>query len=60
MQRFHFSLLQTFHSRKCDSIFATAVIEIVKFESLLRFFVLIQENTLERTIRKVMTQTRLF
>ena len=28
MQGFNFSLLQTFHRRKCDSTFATSVIEV--------------------------------
>ena len=28
VQRFNFSLLQTYHSRKCANIFATLVIEI--------------------------------
>ena len=61
MQRFNSSLLQTSHCRKCGSIFAMSVIEFAKFESLLRFFVSILENALERTIRKVMAhlcQTR--
>ena len=47
---------QPFLGRKSDSIFATLVIEIAKFESLLRFFVLILENTLQRTIHKAMTE----
>ena len=47
---------QTFLGRKSDSIFATLVIEIAKFESLLWFFVLILENTLQRTIHKAMTE----
>ena len=35
MQRFNFSLLQTFHSRKCDGIFAKSVIEVgVQFQNL--------------------------
>ena len=34
-----------------------SVIEIVKFEGMLRFFVSILENTLERTIHKAMTQS---
>ena len=33
IQRFNSRLLQTFHGRKCDRIFATEIIEIAKFES---------------------------
>ena len=54
MQRFNFSLLQTFCSKKCDSILVTSVIEFATFESLLRFLVSILENALERTIHKEM------
>ena len=57
VQRFNFSLFQTFSSRKFDNIFAMPVIEIAKFESLLRFFASILENTLGTTIRKDMAQS---
>ena len=35
MQRIELGLLQTFHSRKCDSIVATSVIETEKFASFI-------------------------